>query len=134
MTEQEIIDIHTGYPFYTYMLGFTPGHGYLGSDNPLRMPRRATPRPKVERGCIVVMNNQSVIEPIDSPNGWNIIGKSPLHVFDINKEDPFMIKAGMWVKFKAISRTEYDRIEKLVEAGEYQVKIYGKENANGDHH
>ena len=134
LSEQEIIDIHTGYPFYTYMLGFSPGHPYLGSENPLRMPRRAVPRPLVERGCVVVMNNQSVVEPIDSPIGWNVIGRAPIRIFNIEREDPFRIKAGMWVQFRQIDRAEYDQIDRLDAAGQYEYKIYEKKgDAYGDH-
>ena len=127
MTEQQIIDIHTGYPFYTYMLGFTPGHGYLASENPLTIPRRSSPRACVPVGSIVVTQNMSVIEPIDSPNGWNVIGKTPLRVFNMADEDPFVIKQGMWVQFKAIDRREYDRIEQQVQSGTYRLVLRRKE-------
>ena len=127
MTEQQIIDIHTGYPFYTYMLGFTPGHGYLASENPLTIPRRSSPRACVTAGSVVVMQNMSVIEPIDSPNGWNVIGKTPLRVFNMADEDPFVIKQGLWVQFKSIDRKEYDRIEQQVQSGTYQLVLRRKE-------
>ena len=73
------------------------------------------------------MQNMSVIEPIDSPNGWNVIGKTPLRVFNMADKDPFVIKQGLWVQFKAIDREEYDRIEQQVQSDTYQLVLRRKE-------
>ena len=103
-----------------------PGHTYLGADNELTIPRRDSPTANVVPGSIVVMKNQSVIEPIYSRTAWHVIGKTPVRVFEINQEDPFLIKAGMWVQFRAVSKKEYDLIEKQVEAGTYRCRLYKK--------
>lgn len=125
-TPEEIIKIHSSYENLIYMLGFTPGLPYMGAENGLKMPRRSSPRTKIEGDSVVIWENQSIIFPTTAPTGWNVIGITPVKVFDATREDPFLLKAGQWVKFKPVTEEEYYDIKKQVEAGTYQCNVYDK--------
>ncbi|MDO5115111.1 MAG: 5-oxoprolinase subunit PxpB [Synergistaceae bacterium] len=125
-TVQDIIDIHSSHENYTYMLGFAPGMGYLGSQNGLRMPRRKSPRLSVEEGSIIIWENQSIIFPITGPTGWNVIGKTPVKIFDISKKQPFLLSAGLWIKFFPVNEEEYREIAKQSAEGKYLCRFYDR--------
>jgi len=122
-TPQEIIDVHTAHDNFNYMMGFTPGLGYLGSENGLSIPRRQSPRLKVEEGAVIIWANQSIIFPITAPTGWNVLGRTPVKVFDMERKDPFLLKAGMWVRFRSITPPEFDQIETDVAKGSYRIGV-----------
>ena len=123
-TPEEIVRIHSQSDYYVYMLGFAPGHPYgARMENPFSFKRRPTPRVKIPAGSIVVQLGLSDIIPFDQPCGWNIIGSTPLTICDYKKEDPFLVHAGEWVRYKPITKEEYERIRKADEAGTYQVKV-----------
>ncbi|MDR1731597.1 MAG: 5-oxoprolinase subunit PxpB [Synergistaceae bacterium] len=126
-TPQEIIDIHTAHDNFNYMMGFTPGMGYLGSDNGLTIPRRQSPRLKVEGGAVIIWANQSIVFPITAPTGWNVIGKTPVRIFDMREENPFLFKAGMWVRFRSVDQAGFDKIAEQVEAGVYRCRFENRE-------
>ena len=129
MSVQQVIDAHTAKDNYTYMLGAAPGMAYLGAENGLHMPRRQTSRTQVEQGAVIIWENQTIIMPITYPTGWQVIGKTPVEVFDMGKPDPFLMKAGQWVRFRSIDRAEYEDIAAKVRAGAYQCRFYRKEAA-----
>jgi KipI family sensor histidine kinase inhibitor len=90
------------------MVGFSPGHPYIGGLDPkLAVPRRATPRALVPAGSVAVANQQTVVYPYAISGGWNIIGRTPLTVFDAERESPSLFAAGDRVRFKPISRGEF---------------------------
>jgi len=83
LTAQEVIEAHSGREYRVYMLGFRPGFPYLGGLDPrLAMPRRKMPRPCIEGGSVGIAGNQTGIYPQSSPGGWNLIGRTPLTLFD----------------------------------------------------
>ncbi|SEP89540.1 inhibitor of KinA [Virgibacillus subterraneus] len=120
LSENEIIRIHCEQEYLVYMLGFLPGFPYLGGlDKRIATPRLDEPRAKTVAGSVGIAHEQTGIYPIDSPGGWNIIGKTPLTLFDREKEDAFLFRAGDRVKFYEVSDSE---IDKQVESGEFVVE------------
>lgn len=81
LSNDEVIDIHTQQAYLIYMLGFMPGFPYLGGlDKRIHTPRRSEPRVKIDAGSVGIANNQTGLYPLDSPGGWQIIGRTPLKV------------------------------------------------------
>lgn len=112
LTEPAAIELHTRPAYYVFMLGFAPGLAYMGSvDRRIAAPRRETPRLRVPRGSVGIAGEQTGIYPADSPGGWQIIGRTPLKPFDTTRANPFLMRAGDEVRFRAIDRAEFDRIE-----------------------
>jgi inhibitor of KinA len=111
LTANDIISLHCK-PIYTvYMIGFLPGFPYLGKlDEKLATPRLHTPRFKVEKGTVGIGGSQTGIYPLDSPGGWNIIGKTPLDLYRPDRDEPFFIQAGDRLSFSPIKKSEYDEI------------------------
>lgn len=111
LSENEIINKHSKPSYLVYMLGFTPGFCYLGGmDNRIATPRKKIPSQIIKAGSVGIAANQTGIYPIDSPGGWQIIGRTPLKMFDANRENKFLVKAGDYIKFKPISNLEYYNI------------------------
>ena len=120
---EKIIELHTA-PFYTvYGVGFLPGFLYLGGLNKeLITARKEVPRIDVFEGSVAIGGNQTGIYPQHSPGGWQIIGKTPIPLFDSKKEDPTFIKPGDRIKFYAVSKSKFDIIEIELDAGVYDFK------------
>lgn len=111
LTERQVIDRHAGTVYRVYLIGFTPGFPYMGIlPHELRVPRLETPRTMVPAGSVGIANEQTGIYPVDSPGGWNIIGRTPFRLFDPMRQVPFLLKAGDLVRFVPIGRDEYDRM------------------------
>ncbi|MGE1153303.1 5-oxoprolinase subunit B family protein [Pseudomonas kitaguniensis] len=109
LTANEVIAAHTADWLDVLMVGFAPGHPYIGMhDSALSLPRRATPRTLVKQGSIGVANRQSVIYPADLPGGWNLIGRTPLPMFSPLSERPCVLQGGDQVRFVPITRHEFD--------------------------
>ena len=122
-TEQEVIDIHTSTEYLIYMLGFTPGFTYLGGmDESIAAPRLKQPRVKIPAGSVGIAGKQTGVYPIDSPGGWQLIGRTPVKMYDPNRETPILPQAGQYIKFYAIDKAEYDRIAAEEAAGTYVCK------------
>ncbi len=129
LTIEEVIDIHTSGEYLVYMLGFTPGFPYLGGmDKRIATPRLTTPRTKIPAGSVGIAGEQTGLYPIESPGGWQLLGRTPLNFFDSAKENPFIVAAGQYIKFKAITEEEYHAIVEQVKNGTYTVKHYMKED------
>lgn len=119
-----IIELHTAPIYQVYFIGFLPGFLYLGGlDSRLQISRKETPRRSVEKGSVGIGENQTGIYPKNSPGGWQILGRSPLQLFDKNEDPPCPFSAGDKIKFEAVSREDYDRIEQEVNEGNYQLKF-----------
>lgn len=100
ISEEEVIKIHCSPLYRVYMLGFTPGFPYLGGmDERIRTPRLDSPRLKVKAGSVGIADNQTGIYSLDSPGGWNIIGHTEIKLYDLEREQPILLKSGQFVKF-----------------------------------
>ncbi|MCI6740981.1 MAG: allophanate hydrolase subunit 1 [Bacteroidales bacterium] len=118
ISADEVIQRHTGCDAYVYFIGFAPGHPYAGSAKPtFTVPRLLTPRVSIPRGSIVVWESQTCIYGADLPCGWHVIGRTPYDVFSPSSPEPFLLKAGQWLRFRAIDQSEYDRLRHQVETG-----------------
>ena len=113
LSNQEIADLHSGITYKVKMIGFTPGFAYLGDlPNKLVMPRLSTPRINLLPGSVGISGNRTGVYTLGGPGGWRIIGRTPLKLFDPDKKNPFGIVAGMQIKFKSITRHQYENFEK----------------------
>ena len=106
----EVIRRHAAGRYHVYMLGFTPGFPYMGGLDPrLHTPRKKQPRTKVPAGSVGIAEGQTGIYPIESPGGWQIIGRTPLTLFDPNRKPPFLVEAGDTIVFRPIARGTFER-------------------------
>ena len=123
INEQELIRIHSGTDYLVYMMGFSPGFAYLGGlDGRLATPRLQSPRTEIPAGAVGIAETQTGVYPMASPGGWQLIGRTPLKLFDPTRERPVLLSAGDYVCFVPLaSRDEYDAILQQVESGEYQA-------------
>ncbi|MDR2175343.1 MAG: 5-oxoprolinase subunit PxpB [Synergistaceae bacterium] len=111
LSADEVVRRHAARDCYCYMLGFVPGYSYLGGMDPaLETPRLKEPREKIPAGSVAIGGKQTGIYPIDSPGGWNLIGMTPLCMFDPDRNPAIFLNAGMWVRFVPIGREEFDRL------------------------
>jgi len=110
LTPEEVIAFHIQPTYRVYMIGFTPGYPYLGElPDAIDTPRRNTPRIRVLRGSVGIAQKQSGIYSVDSPGGWQIIGWTPVHLFDPRRTPPSLLVMGDRVKFYTISAEEADQ-------------------------
>jgi len=100
LTPEEVIVLHTGRDYLVYMLGFTPGFCYLGGlADQLETPRLPEPRTRIPAGSVGIAGKQTGVYPIESPGGWRLIGRTPLRLFDPERDPPVLIQAGDYVRF-----------------------------------
>ena len=124
ITVDEVIKIHTGTDYLVYMMGFTPGFTYLGGmSDKIVTPRLASPRTKIPAGSVGIAGAQTGMYPSETPGGWQLIGRTPLKLYDPDKEPPVMLSAGDYVRYVSISEEEYLEIKNQVEEGTYVVKV-----------
>ncbi len=108
LTTEEVVNLHLSKPYRVYMLGFLPGFAYLGQvDDKLATPRKPQPV-EVAAGSIGIAGHQTGIYPMVSPGGWHIIGRTPVHLFDSDKENPALLKPGDSVQFVSITLHEFE--------------------------
>jgi len=109
LSPEDAIARHSGITHYVYMIGFAPGHPYMGDLPPeLTLPRRKTPRTRIAPGTVAVAVGQTVIYPFASPGGWHAIGRTPVALCDIAREVPALLRAGDKVRLRPIGPDEYD--------------------------
>ncbi len=119
----DIIQLHTKPLYKVYFIGFLPGFPYLGGlDKKLWTARKAIPRKLIESGSVAIGGSQTGIYAVDSPGGWNIIGRSPLQFFSTEKSTSSLLKAGDYVRFTAITVEEYHSIENQVAKGSFKIQ------------
>ena len=110
LTTAELIERHTRGVYTVDMIGFTPGFAFVGGlDECFHVPRRKEPRQRVAAGSVGIADGRTGLYALASPGGWNIIGRTPSHLFDAAAEPPFVLSAGMRVRFKAIDANEFDQ-------------------------
>ena len=113
INENEIINIHLNTDFFVYMVGFVPGHPFMGDlDSKLFLNRLKTPRVKIPEGSVGIVEKFCNIYPFESPGGWNIIGRTPIKLF--NKKDeinPCLLSPGDSIKFKSITKKEFEKLK-----------------------
>ena len=124
ISEDEVIKIHSSVDYRIYMLGFTPGFPYLGGmSEKIATPRLKTPRTKIPAGSVGIAGKQTGIYPIESPGGWQLIGLTPIKLYDPRNKIPILLQAGDYIRFVPIKKDEYDHISSLVEKNRYEIKI-----------
>ena len=112
LTPEQVIKLHTAPGSMVFMLGFAPGHPYIGvHDAKLNLPRRATPRTAVPPGSVAIANRQTVIYPSRLPGGWNIIGATPLRLFDPTREPAALLQPGDRLRFVPIDPATFARMQ-----------------------
>ena len=127
-TVEEVIRIHTSEEYLIYMIGFIAGFPYLGGmSKEIATPRLKSPRVKIDGGSVGIAGEQTGVYPVDSPGGWQLIGRTPLKLYDAEREKPVLLEAGQYIKFKSVTPEEYDAILKAVEDGSYRYVVYDKE-------
>ena len=108
LTPEEIIRIHTSVEYLVYMIGFAPGFPYLGGmPERIATPRRESPRVSIPAGSVGIAGQQTGVYPIATPGGWQIIGRTPLRLFQPEQEQPTLLQAGDRVRFRQITEAEY---------------------------
>ncbi len=104
----DLIQKHTEITYTVAIMGFLPGFPYLvGLDEKLWTPRKSTPRTHVPKGAVAIGGSYTGIYPIPSPGGWNIIGQTPISLFNSQEDDPFLLIPGNQIQFYAISKEEF---------------------------
>ncbi len=114
LSEDEVVSIHSGTDYLVYMLGFIPGFTYLGGMDPrIATPRLSSPRTLIPAGSVGIAGEQTGTYPSDSPGGWQIIGRTPVTMYDMSKEQAALLSAGDYVRYVPIDEAEYNRIKAL---------------------
>lgn len=104
----EVVSLHSQQDYLVYMIGFAPGFPYLGGLNPrIAAPRRESPRPVVPAGSVGIAGNQTGIYPLPMPGGWQLIGRTPVTLFNPESTSPSLLHAGDRVRFVPITEEEY---------------------------
>ena len=123
MSIENIVKLHTDTVYTVFFIGFLPGFLYLGGlDKILHTNRKANPRLKVAKGSIAIGGSQTGVYPMESPGGWNIIGRTPISFFDMNKTNPCFAKPGDRLQFYPITEHEYIEIQKELVSNDYKLK------------
>ncbi|MFR3728945.1 5-oxoprolinase subunit PxpB [Lacrimispora sp.] len=116
LKEEEVIRIHSGRDYRIYMLGFLPGFPYLGGmDERIATPRLNVPRTLIPAGSVGIGGEQTGIYPMDSPGGWQLIGRTPFCLFDPENGQKRLYEAGDTIRFVPISLREFDEIRRTQE-------------------
>ena len=128
LTEEEVIALHSGTNYLVYMMGFTPGFTYLGGmSEKIATPRLQTPRTAIPAGSVGIAERQTGVYPIESPGGWQLIGRTPVQLFDPSKQPPVIAEPGDYIRFVPVSPEEYLRILEEVGNEVYQAASYPAE-------
>jgi inhibitor of KinA len=108
MTPAQVILAHIASEHLVFMIGFSPGFPYIGGLDPrLAVPRRATPRTRIPAGTVAIARDQSAIYSYETPGGWNLIGRTPMRLFDPLGDPPCRLQAGDRIQFVPISPEEF---------------------------
>lgn len=127
LSKEEVIKLHSSSDYLIYMMGFLPGFPYLGGMNSrLETPRLETPRTKIPAGSVAIGGAQTGLYPVESPGGWNIIGRTPLRLFDVKRKPFFLYEAGDKIRFLPITREEFENFDESL----WLAQVAGKSEAS----
>lgn len=127
LSPEEVIAIHSGVDYRIFMLGFLPGFPYLGGlDKRIHTPRLKTPRTKILPGSVGIGGEQTGIYPLPSPGGWQLIGTTPVKLYDPQRENPIPYEAGDFLRFVPIDKARFEEIRAQVASGVYQLRVIGE--------
>lgn len=108
LSPEEVVRLHCSKPYFIYMIGFMPGYPYMGElPEALITPRLKTPRLSVPKGSVAIAQKQTGIYSMESPGGWQIIGRTPVELFDPDRDPPSLLQMGDLVQFHPISEKEF---------------------------
>ncbi|WP_052255365.1 5-oxoprolinase subunit PxpB [Salinicoccus sp. YB14-2] len=128
LSPEEVIELHSNTEYLVYMLGFMPGFPYLGGlDERLFKDRLDNPRTRIPAGSVGIGGKQTGMYPFTSPGGWNLLGRTPIPLFDENREPQILYEAGDRIIYRAIDEKEYKQLQQQVEDDDYEVKITSRE-------
>lgn len=112
LTPDAIVTLHSSAEYTVACIGFVPGFPFLaGLPQQLRVPRLESPRTKVSAGSVAIANAQAGVYPLESPGGWNVLGRTPLQLFRVNENPPTLLRPGDCVQFRRITRAQFDVFE-----------------------
>lgn len=108
ITPEKVVELHTKKDYLVYMIGFTPGFPYLADINKkITTPRKKKPRQKIPAGSVGIAGEQTGIYPLESPGGWQVIGRTPIELFNPKSSPPSLLKSGDEIRFISITEDEY---------------------------
>lgn len=111
LTKQQVISIHTSCDYLIYMLGFLPGFPYMGGmDERIEAPRLESPRTEIPAGAVGIGGKQTGIYPLASPGGWRLIGRTPVKIYDPEREPPILYRAGDYIRFYPITAKQFEKL------------------------
>lgn len=114
ITPRDVIRIHSGQDYLVYAIGFAPGFPYVGGiPEQIATPRKQTPRLQIPAGSVGIAGTQTGIYPIETPGGWQIIGRTPLGLFRPEAEPPTLLKSGQYIRFRPIQAEEYEQLREV---------------------
>jgi 5-oxoprolinase (ATP-hydrolysing) subunit B len=117
--EAEVIARHAARDYRVFMIGFQPGFAYLGALDPsLAVSRRDEPRAVIQAGTVSIAGAQTVINSVAAPSGWNLIGRTPVRLFDGDRSLPFLLAAGDRVRFKPVPPQAWAELDARAASGE----------------
>jgi KipI family sensor histidine kinase inhibitor len=118
LAEHEVVAIHASGTYRVFMMGFSPGFAYLGGmSSRIATPRLQTPRTSIPAGSVGIAQQQTGIYPIESPGGWQLIGRTPVRLFDPARMPPTLVEPGDVIRFVAIDEERYREMERIASAG-----------------
>lgn len=108
LTPQEVVEIHSAADYLVHMIGFAPGFPYLGGmSSKIAAPRRSSPRLRIPAGSVGIAGDQTGIYPLETPGGWQLIGRTPLVLFSPQQDPPTLLQAGDIVRFRPITAEQF---------------------------
>lgn len=112
---EEVIQLHSGQDYLIYAIGFAPGFPYVGGvSEKIATPRKKTPRLQIPAGSVGIAGMQTGIYPIETPGGWQIIGRTPLALFRPEEQSPTLLSSGQYIRFRPIASEEYKHLKEVI--------------------